>query len=77
MADPHFWERGSLQPMRHGALAEPVEGVVSGFPVVFSGGPLPDLPGAPTLGMHNAEIYGGLLGISQTDLKGLAEDGVV
>lgn len=77
MADRHFWERGSLQPMRHAALAEPVEGVASGFPVVFSGGPLPELPGAPTLGMHNAEIFGGLLGISQSDLKLLAEDGVV
>ena len=77
MGDRHFWERGTLLPMRHAALAQRVEGVATGFPVVFSGGPLPELPGAPTLGMHNAEIYGGLLGIGQTELKGLAEDGIV
>ncbi len=53
MADPHFRDRGSLTPMRHAALDHPVDGVASGFPVVFSAGPLPPLSGAPTLGMHN------------------------
>jgi formyl-CoA transferase len=77
MSDQHFWERGSLQPMRHGALDEPVEGVISGFPVVFSGGPLPVLPGAATLGMHNEEIFCGLLGLGRDEIESLKVQGVV
>ena len=77
MADPHFWERGSLQPMLHGALDLPVDGVASGFPVIFSAGPLPELPGAPTLGMHNLEIYQQLLGLTPGELGRLQEEGVV
>ena len=77
MDDQHFWQRGSLQPMRHGALDHPVEGVVSGFPVVFSGGPLPELSGAPTLGMHNLEVYERILGLVPKDLKRLQDEGVV
>ena len=75
--DNHFWERGVLQPMRHGALDRPVEGVVSGFPVHFSGGSLPDLAGAPTLGMHNREVYEGLLGLAPEELQKLQDQGVV
>ena len=78
MADPHFYQRGTLQPMRHGALDAPVSGgISSGFPVVFSGGPLPTLPGAPTLGMHNGEIYQKLLGLEESDLEGLRSGGVI
>ena len=62
--------------MRHGALEQPVAGVASGFPVIFSGGPLPDLPGAPTLGMHNQEVFGGLLGLTPEQVGQLEEDGV-
>jgi len=77
MADQHLWQRGSLQPVRHGALAWPVEGVAAGFPVVFSDGPLPELAGAPVLGMHNQEVYAGLLGIGADELQRLEEQGVV
>ena len=78
LADQHFWERGSLQPMLHGPLGEAVEGsVASGFPVVFSDGPLPQLAGAPTLGMDNQEIYGSVLGLGKEDLQRLREQGVV
>lgn len=77
MADRHFWDRGSLLPMKHGALDQPVAGVASGFPVIFSGGPLPNLPGAPTLGMHNEEIFGGLLGLTPEQVGQLEADGVV
>ena len=45
MNDQHFWDRGSLVPMNHGAMNEPVAGAVgAGFPVRFSGGELPPLP---------------------------------
>lgn len=77
MADQHFRDRGSLLPMLHGGLAKPVEGVASGFPVIFSAGALPELAGAPTLGMHNDEIYGRLLGLSAEDLEHLRKEGVV
>ena len=77
MNDQHFWDRGSLLPMLNAAMGGPVEGVASGFPVKFSGGELPTLPGAPTLGMHNKEIFGKFLGLSEEDLKKLAEENVI
>ena len=78
MADPHFCKRGTLQPMLHGAMDSPVPGgIASGFPVMFSGEPLPPLSGAPTLGMHNREIYGKLLGLGASDLEGLHSGGVI
>jgi crotonobetainyl-CoA:carnitine CoA-transferase CaiB-like acyl-CoA transferase len=63
--------------MHHAKLAKPVDGVVPGFPVVFSDGPLPTLPGAPTLGMHNQDILGTLLGLSDEQLQQLQMQGVV
>ena len=77
MSDEHFWNRGTLQPMRHALLSEPVKGVASGFPVRFSDGPLPDVAGAPTLGMHNEQIYGTLLGLEESDLHRLRNQGVI
>jgi formyl-CoA transferase len=77
MADEHFYRRGSLLPMRHAGMEEPVPGISSGFPVIFSDGPLPELTGAPTLGMHNRDIYGKLLGLGDTDLAALREQGVI
>ena len=32
---------------------------------------------APTLGQHNREILGGLLGLSDDEIRRLAEDGVI
>jgi len=77
MNDQHFWDRGSLLPMRHAGLPQPVPGVASGFPVIFSGGPLPELAGAPTLGMHNKEIFSKILGLGEDDLAKLKEQGVI
>jgi crotonobetainyl-CoA:carnitine CoA-transferase CaiB-like acyl-CoA transferase len=44
---------------------------------VFSDGPLPTLPGAPTLGMHNQDILGTLLGLSDEQLQQLQMQGVI
>ncbi|ETW94640.1 MAG: hypothetical protein ETSY1_33990 [Candidatus Entotheonella factor] len=77
MTDEHFQQRGTLRPMRHATLADPIGGVTAGFPIVFSGQPLPDLPGAPTLGMHNQEIYGKLLGLRDEHLQRLQAQGIV
>ena len=76
--DQHFTERGTLVPMRHAAMEQPINGGVgSGFPVVFSSGPLPQMAGAPTLGMHNEEIYGQLLGLNAEEVKCLQSDRVI
>ena len=75
--DNHFWDRGSLLPMRHGKIDDPVPGIVAGFPVIFSDGSIPEPYGAPTLGMHNTEIYTGLLNLTPADIAALKADGVV
>ena len=77
MKDQHFWDRGSLLPMLHAAMEGPVDGVASGFPVKFSGGELPKVTGAPTLGMHNQEIFSKLLGLTEEEIKNLKEEKVV
>ncbi len=77
MKDQHFWDRGSLLPMLHAAMEGPVVGVASGFPVKFSGGELPKVTGAPTLGMHNQEIFSKLLGLTEEEIKNLKEEKVV
>jgi crotonobetainyl-CoA:carnitine CoA-transferase CaiB-like acyl-CoA transferase len=78
MADKQLLQRGTLRAMRHAKLQEPVAGGVTvGFPILFSGQPLPDLPGAPTLGMHNQEIFGKLLGLNKERLQQLQTQGVV
>jgi crotonobetainyl-CoA:carnitine CoA-transferase CaiB-like acyl-CoA transferase len=78
MNDPHFWDRGSLLPMMHAGTGKPVEAAVaSGFPVKFSGGELPTIEGAPTLGMHNSEIFSKLLGLNDQDIEKLKEEKVI
>ena len=78
MNDQHFWDRGSLLPMMHAATGKPVEdAVASGFPVKFSGGELPTIDGAPTLGMHNSEIFSKLLGLNDQDIEKLKEEKVI
>ena len=77
LADQHFWQRGTLRPLRHAALDDADGGVATGFPVAFSGGALPERVGAPTLGMHNEEVYRDLLGLGPDDLQQLKAEGVV
>lgn len=78
LADPHFRDRGTLKPMRHALLDEPAEGGVTvGYPVKFSTGPLPEMRGAPTLGMDNEDVFGELLGMGEADIKALKDKGVV
>jgi len=78
MRDPHFHDRGALKPMRrYGSDAQVAESNISGFPVKFSGGDLPDLPGGAPLGQHTADVLGRLLGLDETALADLAARGVV
>jgi crotonobetainyl-CoA:carnitine CoA-transferase CaiB-like acyl-CoA transferase len=78
MEDTHFRDRGSLKPMYRLGSDKPVErGVVSGFPVEFSGGDLPKLEGGARLGHHNEEVYGELLDLDTTALDSLKKRGVI
>ena len=74
MDDPHYAERDNVL-----TVADDAEGDVTMPGVVPK---LMDTPGrvahaGPILGAHNAEIYGGLLGKSDTDLAALKEQGVI
>ena len=76
--DEHFRARGTLKPMYRQGWDESVEGgVVSGFPVIFSGGDLPELDGGPQLGHHNREVFGRLLGLDAEAVAELETRGVV
>ena len=74
LADPHFAARRSIVDVPHpdfGAL-----------PMQAPAPRLSDTPGeirwaGPALGQHNAEVYGGLLGLTGDDLDKLRVDGVV
>ena len=77
LADPHFRDRGALRPMRNATFDGEVDQVVAGFPVLFDGEPLPDVPGAPSLGMHNAEVLGTLCNVDASGLAQLQADGVI
>jgi crotonobetainyl-CoA:carnitine CoA-transferase CaiB-like acyl-CoA transferase len=48
-----------------------------GVPIVFSENDAPGLAAAPTLGQHNDEIYGGLLGYGPERIEQLRRDGVI
>jgi crotonobetainyl-CoA:carnitine CoA-transferase CaiB-like acyl-CoA transferase len=75
--DDHFRDRGALRPMLNAAFNGEVDEVVAGFPVLFDGQPLPDVPGAPSLGMHNAEVLKALCGVDADGLAALQGDGVI
>jgi crotonobetainyl-CoA:carnitine CoA-transferase CaiB-like acyl-CoA transferase len=74
MNDPHMHERGMLARIDHPELGEIV---VPTTPLRLHGTdrvePLP----SPGIGQHNAEIYGGWLGLSPADIAGLREEGVI
>ena len=74
LTDPHLRVRGMLQDVEH-----PTAGQVTvlASPLRLSGqNPTVDFP-SPTLGQHNEEVYGELLGLSTAELAGLKEQGVI
>jgi formyl-CoA transferase len=72
LAEPTFETRGIIQTQRHpnGELRMPT------FPVRFDGKP-PKIAPAPLLGQHTTEVFGAWLGMSERDVKGLKDDGVI
>jgi formyl-CoA transferase len=70
---PHFAARGVLQrieeaPGRHRVLPGPF---------ALTGAPPPPPRPAPKPGEHNAEVYGGLLGLDAATLTALTREGVI
>ena len=72
--DPHFESRGSIVE-----VDDPILGPTRMPGVVPR---LSESPGrvehlAPTLGQHNEEVYGELLGLGAAELAALSEEGVI
>ena len=74
MRDPGMHERGFLAEIEHDEIGRVT---VPTSPLRFHGAdPVPLAP-SPKLGQHNAEIYGGWLGLSALEIAELTNDGVI
>jgi crotonobetainyl-CoA:carnitine CoA-transferase CaiB-like acyl-CoA transferase len=74
LADPHLRAREMVVELRHQKLGKiPVPGVP--FKLSASPGKVEHL--GPELGQHNAEIYGGLLGLSEHEIRKMQAEGVI
>jgi len=74
MADPHMHERGMLEDIEHPELG-PI--TVPTSPLRLHGLAKAPAGPSPTVGQHNAEIYGGWLGLSAAELAALKDEGVI
>ena len=74
MNDPHMHERGMLEWIDHPDLGRVV---VPNSPIRLHGAARPPTLPSPALGAHNAEVYGDWLGLSDGEIAGLREGGVI
>jgi CoA:oxalate CoA-transferase len=74
MADRHMHERGMLVDIEHPELG-PI--TVPTSPLRLHGLGQAPAAASPTPGQHNAEIYGGWLGLSARELAALKDEGVI
>ena len=74
MNDPHMHGRGMLARIDHPELGEIV---VPTTPLRLHGTDKVETGPSPTVGQHNAEIYGGWLGLSAAEITELKETGVI
>jgi crotonobetainyl-CoA:carnitine CoA-transferase CaiB-like acyl-CoA transferase len=74
MNDPHMHERGMLERIDHPELGEIV---VPTTPLRLHGTDKVETLPSPTIGQHNAEIYGGWLGLGAGEIAELRETGVI
>lgn len=71
--DPHLTKNGMFVKVKH-----PVRGefVMPGWPVRMSDSHV-DVVSGPTLGQHNADVYGGILGLTTDEIEELHTEGVI
>ncbi|WP_436794099.1 CaiB/BaiF CoA transferase family protein [Actinospongicola halichondriae] len=72
--EPHLVERGMIRE-----VVDPVAGPVTipGFPLAFDGDRPAAAGPAPTLGQHNHQVLGGLLGYDDARISAMEADGVL
>ena len=75
MNDPHMHERGMLARYRPPGTG--ADHVVPTSPLRLHGSDKAPAAPSPTIGQHNAEIYGGWLGLSEAELAALKEAGAI
>ena len=75
MIDPHMHQRGMLERIDHPELGEIV--APPSTPLRLHGTDKVETRPSPTIGQHNAEIYGGWLGLSATEIAALTETGAI
>ena len=74
MNDPHMHGRGMLERIDHPELGNIV---VPTTPLRLHGAErVPTVP-SPTIGQHNAEVYGGWLGLSAEEIETLKAAGAI
>jgi len=74
MNDPHMHERAMLERIDHPELGEIV---VPSTPLRLHGTDKVETRPSPTIGQHNAAIYGGWLGLSTSEIQQLKDTGVI
>jgi crotonobetainyl-CoA:carnitine CoA-transferase CaiB-like acyl-CoA transferase len=74
MHDPHMHERGMLEWIDDDEIGRIV---VPTSPLRFHGADRVATAPSPKLGQHNTDIYGGWLGLSQTEIADLIQSGVI
>jgi crotonobetainyl-CoA:carnitine CoA-transferase CaiB-like acyl-CoA transferase len=72
--DPHMHERGMLEEIDHPELGRIT---VPTSPLRFHGADKVDTTPSPTVGQHNAEVYGGWLGLNEGEIAELKADGAI
>jgi benzylsuccinate CoA-transferase BbsF subunit len=72
--DGHLWEWGYWWKMDHHEVGERI---MPGIPVKLSNIPQLNYSNPPDVGQHNHEIFGGLLGLSDAEIKILMEQKVI
>jgi CoA:oxalate CoA-transferase len=74
MHDPHMHERGFLEDIEHPELGAIT---VQTSALRLHGVPNAPMRPSPTIGQHNADIYGGWLGLSEAEVAALKQEGVI
>lgn len=74
MDDPHLVSRGYMQFLERDYVGRQPH---PSSPWRLENDPICIEQSAPTLGQHNKEVLGGILGLSDADLKGLQENGII